>query len=146
MTKRKNPEDKKTAGRPTIFSPDIIDKLETAFSWGAGDLEACFYAGISKSALYDYQKRNPEFAERKEILKEKMIFQARKVINDAMLEGDKETAKWYLERKKKSEFTTRQEVTGADGTSLMRGVVVEFVGVNSAGEDTDTGEGEVSLN
>lgn len=66
MTKKKNPEDLVGAGRPTIMTPDIVNKLEQAFSMGCSDLEACLYAGISKQTLYNYQAKNPEFVDRKE--------------------------------------------------------------------------------
>ena len=79
-SKNKNgKEKKKTAkksenkrGRPTIITPEIIAKLEQAFSLGCSDLEACIYADIGKTALYDYQEKNPEFTERKEALKQKV--------------------------------------------------------------------------
>ena len=109
MTKKKKPEDREKVGRPTILTPEIIAKLEQAFSMGCSDLEACFYADIGKTTLYNYQKANPEFVERKERLKERMIFKARTVIADALNKNDENTAKWYLERKKKDEFSTRSE-------------------------------------
>lgn len=146
MTKPKRPEDKIGGGRPTLMTPDTLNKLNTAFARGASDLEACFYAGIGKTALYNYQKAHPEFAEKKEALRDSLIFKARGVVEDAIAEGDKDMAKWYLERKKKSEFTTRQEVTGADGSSLMSGVVVEFVGVEDEAKDPDSEESSVPIN
>lgn len=109
MTKKKKPEDKEKVGRPTILTPEIIAKLEQAFSMGCSDLEACFYADIGKTTLYNYQNAHPEFVERKERLKERMIFKARTVIADALNKNDENTAKWYLERKKKDEFSTRSE-------------------------------------
>lgn len=47
-----------------VMTQEIIDK-EYIFSMGGTDEEACLCAGISTQALYDYQKRHPEFAERK---------------------------------------------------------------------------------
>ena len=109
MTKKKKPEDKEKVGRPTILTPEIIAKLEQAFSMGCSDLEACFYADIGKTTLYNYQNAHPEFVERKERLKERMIFKARTVIADALNNKDENTARWYLERKRKDEFSTKQE-------------------------------------
>lgn len=105
-------------GRPTVMTPDIIAKLEQAFSLGASDLEACFYAGIGKTSLYRYQEEHPEFTERKKALKEKLVLKARSVVADALENKDKQTAQWYLERRKKDEFSIRQEQTGADGKDL----------------------------
>lgn len=109
MTKKKAPEDLVGAGRPTIMTPDIVNKLEQAFSMGCSDLEACLYAGISKQTLYNYQAKNPEFVDRKEQLKEQLVLKARTVIANALNNKDENTAKWYLERKAKNEFSTKVE-------------------------------------
>lgn len=109
MTKKKNPEDKKPSGRPTVIDELTLQKLENAFSLGATDEEACFQAGIGTSTLYNYQNAHPEYVERKNQLKERMIFKARAVIDTALNDGDKDVAKWYLERKKKEEFSAKVE-------------------------------------
>jgi hypothetical protein len=109
MTKKKDPKDKKTAGRPTVMTPDVVSKLEQAFSMGCSDLEACLFANISKQTLYDYQAKNPEFADRKAMLKETLILKARSVIATSLNNKDENTAKWYLERKAKNEFSTKVE-------------------------------------
>lgn len=98
---------KNKVGRPTKMTEAVIGKLEEAFSMGATDLEACFHADISGDVLYDYQKKHPEFTERKKALKEKLVLKARKNVQDALEEGDKDISKWYLERKKKDEFSTK---------------------------------------
>lgn len=115
MTKRKDPKDKLKVGRPSVMTPEIINKLEQAFSMGCGDLEACLYADLTPSVLYRYQESHPEFKERKAMLKEKLILKARTVIADALNRKDENTAKWYLERKRKDEFSTRQETSGIMG-------------------------------
>ena len=98
-----------TVGRPTLFTPESIAKLEHAFLLGCTDLEACFYADVSKTALYNYQNANPEFVERKEKLKENPIFKARKSVIDG-LEESPELALKFLERKCKEEFSTKATV------------------------------------
>ena len=92
--------------------------IEQAFSFGATDLEACFYAGISKDALYDYQVKNPEFTERKEGLKNNLKLIAKNVLGKSIEGGNETDAKWYLERKCKDEFSLRNEHTGAEGKDL----------------------------
>lgn len=109
MTKKKNPEELEKRGRKTVMTPEIINKLEQAFSMGCSDLEACLYADIGKTTLYNYQNENPEFVERKEKLKEKLVLKARSVIADSLNKQDENTAKWYLERKAKNEFSTKVE-------------------------------------
>lgn len=101
---------KSNAGRPTVMTPEIIDKLEAAFSWGCPDTEACLYAGIGLSTLYDYQKDHPGFSDRKDQLKETPNLKARQVLNAAIRQKDKQAAQWWLERKKKEEFSVRSEL------------------------------------
>jgi hypothetical protein len=105
-------------GRPTVMTPEVISKLEAAFSYGASDGEACVHAGISAESLYSYQKSNPEFTKRKELLKEKPALAARRNIVLSIDKGDVELSKWFITRKKKEEFSPRNELTGKDGESL----------------------------
>ena len=98
------------AGRPTKITEAAIQKLEYAFGIGCTVLEACCHADISKTAYYDYLQRNPKFTDRIELLKEKMPLKARKVIDTELDSGDAHTAKLLLERNKKAEFSTQQNV------------------------------------
>ena len=109
---------KSNAGRPTVMTPEVIRKLYEAFAWGCSDLEACFYADISKTALYEYQEKHPEFTERKESLKQRPVLMARQsVVKDLVNNSD--LALKFLERKVKEEFSTRKEMTGKDGADLV---------------------------
>jgi hypothetical protein len=45
----------------------------------------------------------------KERLKESLVLKARTVIANSLNNKDENTAKWYLERKKKDEFSTKIE-------------------------------------
>lgn len=119
-TKSKNEKEKKKkaaeksknkGGRPTSVTPETLAKLEQAFSLGCSDLEACIYADISPSILYRFQENNPEFRERKEMLKQKLVLKARTVVANALEKEDENTAKWYLERKARDEFAAKQEVS-----------------------------------
>lgn len=96
-------------GRPTVMTVAVIRKLEEAFLFGCTDLEACFSADISKTALYEYQIEHPEFTERKEKLKENPVFLARKSVIEKLPENG-ELALKFLERKKKDEFGTKQDI------------------------------------
>jgi len=66
--------------------------------------------------LYDYAEKYPEFTDRKEALKQRPILKARQTVVKSL--EDTNTAQWYLERKKKVEFSPRTEHTGADGAKL----------------------------
>lgn len=107
-------------GRPTVMTPEVLAKLEDAFLYGCTDLEACFIAGISKDALYDYCNIHPEFTERKEALKQSPSIRAKRTMVKAIDGGDKDASKWWLERRNKDEFSPKQlnEHTGKDGGAI----------------------------
>jgi hypothetical protein len=90
-------------GRPTKMTNLVVKKLEEAFALGCTDLEACFYADITKQTLYTYQQSQPEFLDRKEALKQRPVLEARRsVINHFKDSGN--LALRYLEHKQKDEF------------------------------------------
>ena len=115
----------------------VLQKLEEVFAIGGTDTEACFYAGIGTSTLYEYQKDNPEFVERKEALKEKPILKARQTVVKSLDNPD--MALKYLERKRKAEFSLRVEQTGADGKDLPTPIIMvnrnDVQGDNSISEN-----------
>lgn len=59
-TKVKNP-----VGRPMVMTEDVVQKLHQAFCVRATDEEACAYAEICKSTLYNFQVENPGFMDKK---------------------------------------------------------------------------------
>lgn len=109
---------KKKVGRPTIMTKDVIAKLEIAFSHGATDKEAIFIAEISKDAFYDYCKLNPSFTERIEGLRDLPKYTAKSNIIKKINTGSIFESEWWLERKAKDEFSTRNEMTGKNGDAI----------------------------
>lgn len=103
--------------RPTKMTNEVIQKLEDSFVKGMSDREACTYVNICPQTLYNYCNDNPDFLERKERLKDTPKIRAKINIAKALEDGDKEMSKWYLERKAKDEFSTKQafEVAGQVG-------------------------------
>ena len=134
---------KQPGGRPTVMTPETIGKLEQAFAYGASDKEACFYAGINPESLYKYQREHPEFTERKEALKESPILRARETVVKSL--DDPKNAQWYLERKKKDEFSQRSEITG-DNQNPIR-MMVEKFGLDKieGGNDDGKDDGDVQV-
>jgi hypothetical protein len=86
-------------GRPLKLTPEVIQKLEVAFIAGCTDLEACCYADIGKSSLYNYCNDHPDFMERKETLKNQPIMQARFIVQESLTNGDLNTANRVIDRK-----------------------------------------------
>ena len=109
-------------GRPRAITPKILEKLEEAFKLGCTNREACFYADVKESTFYDFLKDNPEFSEKIDMWKEYQKIKARYVIHKALDKGDRDIAKWYLERKAKEEFSPKQEF---DTTVKNRVVIVD---------------------
>lgn len=97
-------------GRPSIMTDGVLAKLEDAFSLGHTDEEACLYAEIDHSTLYRYCQENPNFARKKELLKHHMVLIARRNVAMKIKEGNVELSKWYLERKMREEFGTKENV------------------------------------
>lgn len=124
-----------TRGRPTIMTPENIAKLEEAFMKGLNDQEACLYAGIGKSTLYNYCQENPDFMERKEQLKNHLKMRAKLNIEEEINKGDKPLSQWYLERRAKDEFSIKQEVEHSGDLPVK--IIVSKV-------DTNTGENKGS--
>lgn len=50
-----------TAGRPSVYTEEVKDKILYALSTGQSVEEATKYAGVSLRSFYDFVKRNPEF-------------------------------------------------------------------------------------
>jgi len=108
----------KKKGRPLKIDKLILQKLEEVFSLGGSDEEACLYADIGKSTLYDYQAENPKFSERKHLLKQRPILLARQEVISG-LKGNPELALKYLERRKKNEFGLRHEVITTEEVGIL---------------------------
>lgn len=121
-TKKKGKR-KNEGGRPTVMTKETLDKLEHAFSMGATDREACFYAGISDDCLYKYQREHPLFIKRKEDLKESPILKAKTTIIEGL--SDAGNAKWYLERKRRDEFSPSEKID-VEATHHIQFEVIKF--------------------
>lgn len=107
---------KNKGGRPTVMDESVLQKLELAFSIDCSDEEACAYADIAESTLYNYQKNNAEFLERKHRLKQKPTIKARQTVVKSL--DDPNQAFKYLEKKRKKEFGNTLDVT-SDGEKII---------------------------
>jgi len=121
LIEKKNP---KNAGRKCFDGKDVksvLAKLESAAAIDASVPEMCFYAGISETSYYRYNKENLVFRERIESLRNKPILAARQRINKG-IEESFSNAMSYLERKRKAEFSTRSELA-VDGEIINKHTV-----------------------
>lgn len=114
----KQTEKKNLGGRPLLNGRDwdeVVGKLERAWACGCPDTEACLFANISRSTLHDtIFTTDPKLKERRDELKDQPAMNARINIVESIEEKDLENSKWYLERKKKKEFSSRVEKVEKD--------------------------------
>ena len=109
--------------RPTVMTDDVLSKLETAFSMGCTDVEACNYANIGTATLYRFQEDNEEFRDRKEVLKSNPFMLARSVLIDALRDGDVNTAHKMIDRKEGSKVAL--DHSSSDGS--MAPTIVQLI-------------------
>ncbi len=110
-------------GRPTVMTTETIAKLEEGFMLGFTDKEACLFAGIAPTTLYDFCQANKEFAERKELLKEQIKMRAKHNIAKAINEGEKPLSQWYLERRDR-DFKTKTDITSDEKPLVITGIQI----------------------
>lgn len=109
---------RKQVTKPFVITEGVVQNLEASLRNGFSITKACELAGIGRRTYYDEVERNLGFAERMERAEQFLTEKARQNVGMAVNEGDIQTSKWWLERKAKTEFATRQELTGKDGAAL----------------------------
>lgn len=102
---------KNKGGRPTVVTDAVVSKLEYGFLKGLNVTECCHYANISRPTFYEYLEKNPAFSNRIEELRSNPSTKAKLNVVEAIENGDTDLSKWWLERKNKDEFSTKQEVS-----------------------------------
>lgn len=90
-------------------TPEVLQLLRQAFGIGCTVKEACIYAGIGETTYYEWREADQKLAAELDKIRQYPVLKAKKVIIDAIELGDVNTVKWYLERKKKDEFSVRTE-------------------------------------
>lgn len=133
---------KKTAtaklGRKTKRTPEVEAKLFEALRLGCTRRAACAYAGIHAGTLCDWANDFPEFSEAITRAEDEAEAGFSIVIQRAAAnEGDWKAAAWWLERRRKEDYSARQEVehAGKDGGPIP--VAFQFVPANVS-PDTDS--------
>lgn len=115
---------KNLGGRPTKKTEETVKKLEDIFKNGANVQEACSYAGISKETYYTWLETDESFLTKMESAQYYPVIAAKNILlQDIYKNKNIDSAKWYLERKAKKEFSLRQELTGEDGKDLPTPII-----------------------
>jgi len=89
------------------MTSEVLTLLKYSLVMGSTVKEACLFAGISQWNYFDWKKRYPKLFDNIESLKDMPVLKSRFTIWKNL--ENVETAKWYLERKKKDEFSIRTE-------------------------------------
>jgi hypothetical protein len=124
------------AQKSSKHTPEVIAKLEQAFSIDASIGEACFFADVSVASYHNWCSKDPKLMERFKALRNKPVLLARKTVVDNL--KDVSTAKWYLERKLSAEFSTQNDL-GIKPESGIGLIVNMPVGYNGPKPDTTAG-------
>lgn len=109
---------KSVGGRPTKRTPETEAKLLFALRKGNTRRAACAYAGIGESTLNDWVNEFPEFSAACTRAENESEFGYIDVIQECANNGDWKAAAWWLERRRKAEYSAKQEVdhTSSDGS------------------------------
>ncbi len=98
----------------------VMSDLTEAFRNDFTVEEACLYSGISKDTYYEWEKQSDEFTESMERAKQFIAIASKKNIARAVIDSNSVEDSWkYLERRQKSLYSQRKEVTGEDGTQFI---------------------------
>lgn len=111
-------------GRPTVMTPEVIEKIEEELKNGATLQQAAFLANITLKTLYNYFHTEPDFKERCELLQNLVSYRARKNIKEKIEKGDIDTSKYWLDRKDK-EFKPKGDLTSDN--EAIQPVLVKFL-------------------
>lgn len=88
---------------------EYMEKISPYLEAGCSLHEACLHGVIPYTTMKDYQDNNDEVRKNIERLQNIPILIARRSVNNSMKENG-ELALKYLERKRKDEFGTKQEI------------------------------------
>lgn len=107
--------------KPVKLNDETVKKIEEALAMDCSIEEVCLYANITRPTYYNWINSFPELKERFNILRAKPFLKARKTVIDSL--SNPQYAFEYLKRKKKDEFSDRQELTGKDGGELKINII-----------------------
>jgi len=93
------------SGRPTVMTSEVCRRIEEVAALGGSVEEMAIYGLIHKDTIYSYLKEHPEYSDKIDALRERPILKARNTIIAGL--DQPENAKWYLERKRRNEFSSK---------------------------------------
>lgn len=74
----------------TSITPEKVKELEKWFTYWFNDEEACLQAEIPTSTFYDYCRNNPDWADRRQVLKKSTTMHAKMIVAKKVMEEEKD--------------------------------------------------------
>ena len=105
-------------GRPTVDTLETRQKIEEATALDASIEEVAFWANISSETYYQIIKKDKGFSDRLDALRNRPVLKARGTVVKAL--DNPVHAFEYLKRKRKSEFSERQEIDNPAQTEAIK--------------------------
>lgn len=87
----------------TKLTPEVIKELEKYFTYGLTDEQACYKVGIGTTTFYNYCRENPEFADKRNILKDDVIINAKILVAEKIKDKDESFTKMVYTQEKMKE-------------------------------------------
>ena len=120
-------------GEPYKMTTEAKDKFKEAFAIGADVTAAAYYVGVDRQTYYDHCKKDPDFKDECERLRQKPVLKAYQTVAKNLDNID--TAKWYLSKKRKNEFGEKVEFDA--GGELKKALVQYLDGKDSNNTNPD---------
>ncbi len=131
-------EVKRPVGRPSLYDPALCDQVIELGSQGKSIEQIAAKLGVSTRVMFDWKDRHPEFMHALDQAKELELDWWESIAQNMMVE-EKDAAKlnssiWSRSMAarfpKKYRESTKTEITGENGASLLQGIQVTFVKPN----------------
>lgn len=87
----------------TTITAKEVEILEYYFTHGFTDEEACLEANVPTRTFYDYCRNNPEWAERRQVLKKKQVMKAKLLVSKNLEEEKDDYIKMVYQEDKRQE-------------------------------------------
>jgi hypothetical protein len=102
----------------------IIKSLKPYLTLGYDLKNACIMAQFTYETVWHWVKKDNTLLIQIQAWQNSVNAKARENVANKIQEGDTNESKWWLERREKKDFSTRQEHTGEDGQELFKPIKV----------------------
>lgn len=114
----------KKKGRKTVFTPEVIRKIEEVAALDGSVEEMAYYAGIHRDTIYRKLQSDKVFFDRIQDLRERPVLKARQTVVRAL--DDPNFAHKYLEKKRRKEFGNSVDLTSGGEKMKQEGNIIIF--------------------